>query len=385
METEPTYEQLVQRNKQLTKKLNELEKLVDTIPCRIFIKNKNHKYKFVNRYFADLVGLNKKQMIGKAIRDILPDEDNARNLEYENEVIRTGISKHNILHTIKTLTGEKIFSTNKVPYLNENSQVTGVIGASIDITEREKLRFELEKQADKLRKLIASRNKFFSIIAHDLKNPFNTILSFSKLLKNNLKNFDQKELEKIANLLYNSAEKGSELLQNLLNWSQSQTGALRCQPEKFDISLIIGLNIEFLQHFIEQKNVRVITSATEKQYVFADKEMVSIILRNLITNAVKYSFPDTEVKISTKTENGFVHVSVHDKGIGISKTDQEKLFKIESGFIRSGTKDEKGTGLGLLLCQDMVKKNNGKIRVESKSGKGSTFVFTLPCYQDIDQ
>lgn len=227
---------------------------------------------------------------------------------------------------------------------------------------------ELEKQ-------VATKNKFFSIISHDLKNPVSILVGFTELLLSNHKNYSEEEKLKMYQTIHNSSEKTYKLLDNLLSWARTQTNNIPIKPVKFDMKAVLDENISISNHKL--KEIEIIKEY-DSMMVYADIDMVHTIIRNLISNAVKYTPRGGRIIIQGKQEETFVKVSVIDNGVGIPAQKLPVLFQIDKAFSTKGTEKESGTGLGLILCTEFVAKNNGDIAVESEEGKGSKFTVTLP-------
>lgn len=254
-----------------------------------------------------------------------------------------------------------------------------------DITPQKKAENELKQQKDKLEKqtrelaeLNATKDKFFTIISHDLRNPFNTILNLCALLNQNLKDYKTDEIEKFISLLNDSARKGFNLLENLLNWSRSQTNQVKIMPSRFDILFFIDLNIDLFRQTAREKKIDLTSAIDHKMFVYADEDMINTVVRNLLFNALKYTHEKGKVTIHARETDDFIEVSVRDTGIGIEPADMENLFRIDVTKVRPGTGNEKGTGLGLIICKEFIEKNGGKIWAESKPKKGSIFHISLP-------
>jgi signal transduction histidine kinase len=230
----------------------------------------------------------------------------------------------------------------------------------------------------KLAQLNAEKDKFFSIIAHDLKSPFNSILGFSNLLVEQIPEKDYDGIEKYAKIIQQSSKRAMNLLMNLMEWSRSQTGGMKFNPADYELASLIDNTTLLLSSSAEQKSINISNTSPLNVTVFIDKAMISTVLRNLISNAIKYSNSGGEVRISAEVKTEGVLVSVGDTGVGISKANIEKIFRIDESFSTPGTNNENGTGLGLILCKEFVEKHNGEIWVESKEGLGSTFSFTIP-------
>ena len=247
-----------------------------------------------------------------------------------------------------------------------------------DVTDRKKMEDQLKESEISLRELNATKDKFFSIIGHDLKNPFNAIIGFSNILLDQMKEKDYEGIEEFANIIHKSSLRAMSLLSDLLEWSQLQTGKMTFSPTTFDLVELINEVTEIANDAARNKKISIKYVFTEQVNIFADKSMISSILRNLVSNAVKFSNANGQIKISVNQEPTEFIIAVQDNGIGIMKEAIGKLFRIEEAYSTPGTQKETGTGLGLLLCKELVQKHGGKIWVESKVGSGSTFFFTIP-------
>ena len=229
-----------------------------------------------------------------------------------------------------------------------------------------------------LNELNASKDKFFSIIAHDLKNPFNTIIGFSDMMKESIRLNDPATFYEYTEMINTSAIQTLRLLENLLEWANSQRGNLSFTPVPINLSEIVKDEFIMVDEMATGKNIELKSFIPETLTFVADKNMIRTILRNLITNAVKFTHKNGQVQVNAINYNDNIEISVSDNGIGMSKETIAKLFRIDANLSTRGTENEKGTGLGLFLCKEFAEKHNGNIWVESEEGKGSTFKFLLP-------
>jgi len=236
---------------------------------------------------------------------------------------------------------------------------------------------QLAEDEKKLKQLNATKDKFFSIIAHDLKNPFNVMIGISDLMRtsSNIKN--TKEFESMVEGMFQAATSGYNLLENLLEWSRTQTESVQFNPERFQIQKILTANQSLFQEAARSKKISIFWPSTQAE-VFADYNMVNFIFRNLMNNAIKFSHEGGNIKVLIDQDVKMLKCTIKDTGIGMDADTLSKLFKIEHSVQKSGTANEKGTGLGLILCKEFVEKNGGTITVESKEDKGSAFTFNLP-------
>ena len=234
------------------------------------------------------------------------------------------------------------------------------------------------KKTAELNELNASKDKFFSIIAHDLKNPFNTIIGFSEMMKESVKLNDSSTFYEYAVMINTSAVQTFKLLENLLEWANSQRGKLEFLPVTVNLKELLNDELLMAEEMAIGKNLELICDVDESLTILADKNMTKTILRNLISNAIKFTHRNGKVKIFARISQKHVDVSVSDNGIGMTEATISKLFRLDANLSTRGTDNEKGTGLGLFLCKEFVEKHGGKIWVFSEPGKGSTFNFTLP-------
>ena len=237
----------------------------------------------------------------------------------------------------------------------------------------------IEEKNEELRKTIAGRDKMYSVIAHDLRSP---MASMKMLLNTIMMSVEKDKIDPDIFDMLEMSNKTSEevfsLLDNLLKWTKSQLGKLTVIPQKLDISGLADGVVEVMNSVAEVKHIKLIRTDHESFFVYVDIEMIKSILRNLISNAVKFSNPDSEIKVGIKAEDGKVIVSVTDSGKGIKKEDQHKLLKDSTHFTTYGTNSEEGSGLGLLLCRNFARKNGGELWFESEENLGSVFSFSLP-------
>lgn len=253
-----------------------------------------------------------------------------------------------------------------------------IISVIQDITNRKQTELNLRNSETRLREINATKDKFFSIIAHDLRSPLNGIIGFSELLRTQVKEKDCEGIEQYAEIINSSSHQALDLLSNLMEWAQSQTGSIVYNPDDIDIVSLIESTVELLKTSSEQKGISIKVNTPLHLILHADKAMIEVVLRNFISNAIKFTAHQGIVLISAEEkENNFL-ISIADSGVGINSNSIEKLFKIDSSYSTLGTDNEAGTGLGLILCKDFIDYHKGKIWVESELGVGSTFYFSIP-------
>ncbi len=237
---------------------------------------------------------------------------------------------------------------------------------------------KLEEYRTELEQTLSSKDKFFSIIAHDLRGPFSGFIGLTAMLMEDYEELQKEDVITISNSLHSSAKQLYELLENLLEWSRSQMGKIEYHPINLDMYDIVLKITALLEAKSKEKNISLSNEVQPHTYVFADSNMVNTILRNLISNALKFTNSGGKVTINTKLENKMLNISVVDTGIGMSEEAISKVFQIDSKYTTPGTNNEKGTGLGLMLCKELIDRLGGDIKVSSTPNKGTTFTFTLP-------
>ncbi|MFA9372250.1 MAG: tetratricopeptide repeat protein [Labilibaculum antarcticum] len=364
----------------LTKKLKTRGKRSDLLKLLAEYYNKTDNYK---KAYASIIAYNalndsiqKKSRTDKIVE--LQAQFDSEKKEKENEILR--ISNQ---FTQEKLAKERI----RTNYLFLFSFLAFAVIILIFILLRSKIKIQnriqvfngkLEESNAKLKITNTTKDKFFSIIAHDLRSPFNAILGFSELIKNEVKNGkDLKTIEEYNSNINESAKSLFTLLENLLQWANDQRGLLKFTPTQIDLHELIQSNLTIFKLKATDKSIKLFSDIKPNTVAFGDVNMVNTIIRNLISNALKFTKENGEIFLSTISDRNFIYLSVKDTGIGISKNDQDKLFRLDGNFTTMGTKDESGSGLGLILCKEFVKKNGGEIWVESEENKGSKFIFSL--------
>ena len=256
------------------------------------------------------------------------------------------------------------------PFYDLDNTFLGYIGSCYDVTENKNNELNLIE-------LNATKDKFFSIIAHDLKSPFNSIIGFSEYLMKEVRKKEYEKIEEIADTIVKSSNKAMDLLTNLMMWTQSQSGRMEYVPEYFEILPLIQEATNLFNGIAEQKCIIIRNEITTNIQTYADKKMISSVLRNLISNAIKYSNIGGRIIISAENKENKLIVTVSDDGVGVSEDRINKIFDITENYSTPGTQKETGTGLGLILCKEFIEKNSGRIWVKSSVGIGSSFSFSL--------
>ncbi|HEY5122370.1 MAG TPA: HAMP domain-containing sensor histidine kinase [Ignavibacteria bacterium] len=276
-----------------------------------------------------------------------------------------------------------IFNKEQVFRNEENEKLTIKLSTTNiaqrrDITELKRAEQEIKIKNEELIKLNAEKDKFFSIIAHDLRGPFTGFLGLTDLLKTDIHSMSNEEIQDTANRMYRSARSLFRLLTNLLEWSIAQRGLTTFNPDKLSFKEIAKDSLQLFYDVAMNKGIDIKETIPEDIFVIADKSMLNTIIRNFVSNAVKFTRKGGRILISAKILENKVEISIKDTGIGMNGDLIKNLFRIDMKIGRKGTDDEPSTGLGLLLCKEYIEKHTGKITIKSEEGKGSEFVFSLP-------
>ncbi len=253
-----------------------------------------------------------------------------------------------------------------------------------NITERKQAEMALKESEQHLRELNATKDKFFSIIAHDLRNPLATLLGYSDLILQIYKTASSEEIYEMLGRLNGSAHLLNKLIENLFQWSLTQIDGLNFEPAMINLHQIVKNNVDLFKFTAINKGILLHTTVFEELEVFADQNMITTVIRNLVSNGLKFTGRGGSVTISTTIDDGEVTIHVQDTGVGIDPKNIPSLFLLDKSCSTPGTEQEVGTGLGLILCNEFVEINGGTIRVESEQKIGSTFSFTLPLNQPAD-
>jgi len=272
----------------------------------------------------------------------------------------------------------KGFELGAVDYITKPFNTAELISRVNTHLNLKKAQDIIKQQNKELEELNATKDKFFSIIAHDLKNPFHTLIGFSELILDNYANYDSEKIKKFVAMMHDTSKQGHNLLENLLQWSRNQTGRIEWEPIVVDLQLLVTYTFNQLKSNAIKKQISLINEIPDKTYLRADTNMLSTVLRNLISNALKFSPVNTKIEVSSIDNEDDVQISIKDYGVGISAQNLERLFRIDESYTTLGTEKEKGTGLGLLLCKEFIEKHGGKITVKSKENEGSSFIFSIP-------
>ncbi len=358
-----------------------LQALLDNIPDTIYFKDKQCRFTRVNKAQANVLGINDPaEAIGRTDHDFF-DEAHANNsFADEQKLMLTGVPVVSKQEHIQTVNGWKWFSASKVPLKDENDEISGMVGISRDITVYKQMETNLREKEAELLKSNQGKDKLFSVIAHDLRSPFNSFLLLTEILVGEGYDYQPNELADLANLLHRSAKGVSELLENLLSWAAIQRHTLIQNPEFFLLDETIKNTIEQYKNQFTSKKIELNLQLKEKQMIQSDLSMLNVILRNLISNALKFTPEGGQIKVATQIVDGEAVIEVSDSGIGIPAEMLDKLFDVQLKG-RKGTNGEPSSGLGMILVKEFSNELEGKIQVTSEVGKGTQVSLRIPLFQ----
>jgi len=380
--------------------------LLDNISVGICIIDKDYKVLFWNEYMEAYTGYSKDEVQNNYLFHFFP--------AFKDKIYRERIDNifngwppvilssrlHNAFFKSRTSKGNIRFQEITVtPQANADGEVQHAVFTITDVSDlstrldeqkslynkaQDEIRIRTEMQAKltvsekRLRELNSTKDKFFSIIAHDLMSPFNSILGLCEILSQNINDKDYQNIDEYGQAIISSSRKAFALLVNLLEWSRLQTGRISFNPVPISFKTIINDNIELFKNSALQKEVLIETDIKPDLNIYADYNMINTVVRNLLSNAIKYTSKAGNIRISVLQNTEETEFSIKDSGVGIREDDIDKIFRLDVQFTTPGTANESGSGLGLMLCREFIEKHNGKIWVESKLNKGTTFKFVIP-------
>jgi PAS domain S-box-containing protein len=332
-------------------------------------------YKYSSRNNSSFIS-NPLEIIGKRIEDVFPND----------------VAEKIIVAVRKTLSDEEL---QTVEFCLEHSANHSYFEARIiynsddqalillrDVTTQKQAEAELRRVTNDLEIANKEKDKFFSLIAHDLRTPLVGLTGYAEILSQDIDELTKEEIREYSNHIVEISRQTIKFLTNLLEWSRLQTGKIQYNPSDVSIYLIVDSIIRLLKSNASRKKINVVNQVDPSHIVYADENMIYSVLNNLISNAIKFTHEGGEIVISSSADGDKIITSVKDNGVGMSQEQVNNLFSLNKSFTTPGTAKEKGTGLGIILCRDFINKNFGKLWVESKEGEGTTFSFSLPMYKN---
>ena len=336
---------------------------------------------YVNQAAVEISGWSCQELLAKNVGEFLVDErlEKIRQSSKSEKKRKDGIYETRILNKA----GKEYYLEVNSSLMKNEEGIKGILVVARDITEKKHQEEKINKYYQELKRINNQKDKYFSLLAHDLKSPFISLLGYSEFLANEVENLSQEEIREYASSINVSSRGIYNLLENLLQWSSFQTGRLDYSPENFVLNDILDEVFFLYYSYAVKKGINLKNNLhSGKIKAYADKNMVSTILRNLVSNAIKFTSKGGIVSISSSKAENNILLKVEDTGRGITEDKLDSLFTIEKSIASEGTEKEKGSGLGLVLCKEFIEKNNGEIFVKSVPGKGTSFEITIPIIND---
>lgn len=358
--------------KALQKSETNFRSIYETTNVGIAIKDAHGYYISANKAFENIIGFTEDELKEIHFTHFVSPEDLESVLQIHKQLLSNQINKYTLEKKIVTKSGETIWGNVNIAAIRDiDNKTTSCISVLVDVSER-------RTHEEKLKNINATKDKFFSIISHDLQNPLIGIIGLSEILKDKVDTIESWERDKMIRWIIEGSQTVKNLLTNLLEWSRSQSNQIELQPTQLNLYEIVENNIFIFKNLAEYKRVTILNKIPEYFSVWIDVNILNTIIRNLITNAIKFSHSESSIEIDILIDDKNCIVSVKDFGIGMTPLQLEKLFIPNKKVSTPGTSNERGTGFGLILCKEFVDRYNGKIWATSSPDQGATFSFSIP-------
>jgi len=370
--------EIINKENELIENQTFLSEILNNIPSPVFFKGLDLSYSGCNNKFCELMGKCEADIVSKSVFEIVPMENAEVYHKMDLELLEKGGFQ---VYEAKVIAADKklynYLFTKSIMY-DHKGKKSGIIGVMQDISNIREAENKILMEQEKLRMLNATKDRFFSIIAHDLRNPFNAILGLTKRLNQNIKSFNLDVILEYIQIIHKSTEQTSILLENLLSWASTQTKSLTPELKDNRITDLVNQTINVLLESANVKKIVLNNKIYDDFHVLADANMVLTILRNIIGNAIKFTPEEGQITITAQIKGECVDIMIKDTGVGMTSEIINNLFKVDQIVQTKGTNEEVGSGLGLVLCKELIDLNNGKISIESEENKGSSFIVSLP-------
>ena len=362
---------------------SKLKAIINNRLVGIIVFDKNKKFVLSNDYFLEMTGYGSFDELEKVSLDAFTHPDyKDTTMEKVEALLKKEIESFHISKKFIRKDGSEFWGDAFVsPILSETGEVVQIAGIIVDSTVRKRMEMRMKENEKVLKELNKTKDKLFSIIAHDIKNPFNVILGYANILSTNFDDFTKEELQSFADKILNASETVYKLLDDLLVWAKSQMGQLKVVKDKINLKNVV---IDIFNHFsvmAQHKKLNLVNNVPDDTYVYADYEMIRFVIRNLVHNAIKFTPDKGTISINAHIDGENCIIEVSDTGVGIKEEKLGSMFDMLDIMEDKNTNDGRGTGLGLYLSKEMILKNDGNIDVKSTEGKGTTFTITLPLYK----
>lgn len=353
--------------------------LVENCHDIIFTVDLEGRFTYISPVWFNTMGYTQDDLLGVPFFTLLhPDDlEKCTDLYHQIRIDKTPIQNQE--YKVLNKNGAILWqSTSLMPLLNEQGEIYSIYGTARDITNQKQAELEITRKNQELEKANSVKDKFFSIVAHDLRSPFGSLLGLSKMMAEDMSDFTMDQIQHIAESIHDTAENLYRLLENMLQWSKIQQDLVAFTLEPVVLAQVVDESLNLFKDAIRNKNITIETNIPASMLVYSDVNILQIVLRNLISNAQKFTPRGGKIEISAqKSEHNLVEIQVKDSGIGMGPDLLANIFRPDISTGRRGTENEPTTGLGLLLCKEFVEKQGGQVYAESKTGKGSVFHFTV--------
>jgi len=360
------------------KQLRMLSQAVKQSSSSIIITRMDGTIEYVNPSFTQITGYEYNEVVGKNLSIFKPEDRPTA----EYRIIWDSLLKGDVLRgefcNVKKNNEQYWVLSSMSPIYDEEGKISHYVMINEDITSRKEAESALRISEESLREANATKDKLFSLIGHDLRNAFNIILVGTQVMLDKNNQFDRDKLFDYIRRLHQTSQNTYDLLQNLLTWAQMQMNQIHFNPKEINLRSLGDTTIGLFEEGAREKNIVMYNAIEDNLFAYADREMIDVVIRNLVNNALKFTNSGGTIQILGEQKNHHVTITIADTGMGIDPEHRESIFLIESTYQQRGTSGETGTGMGLPLCREFVEKNNGKIWVESAKDRGSDFKFTLP-------
>jgi len=366
-------------NKKLVENVTRFRLVADHSSDWEMFRDPQNKIIYCSPSIERILGYTPEEYLNLSFADVVHPDDYEFAVSTHSRLTQKGESVNPIIFRLIKKSGEFIWVEvyGQTVYTPDGIHI-GSRTSTHDIDTIKKIEMELRAKKDELQEAVGVKNKFISILAHDLKNPFNSLIGFSYLLKDEVENYSNENLKEFVNNIHDVTTNTYFFLEELLEWARTQQDLVAFNPENIHVIQIVNDCISYLLSASKTKNIEIDCKISQDLYVFADKNMLKTILRNLISNAIKFTSKCGQIRITANIKEPYIEIIVSDTGIGMDTNTLESLFKIDKTKSIKGTEGERGTGFGLLLCKEFVEKHGGTICVKSELGIGSDFIITLP-------
>lgn len=371
-----TYYELGKTNMWLADSEEQYRTLVENTNIGILI-TRSDKVIFSNSFFTRLTGHKKKDLEGKNVSDIFSQDDFQKGKNLLRSAHANDEIPEYIESTVTTKAGNLISVEMNVLTIHLHKESALLVTVN-DISKRKRAEKEKEGLIKQLNEILAMKDRFISVLAHDLKGPLGSYYEFMEFFEDNYDEMTDNEKKDIINSIKISSKNNYDLLLNLLNWVRIQNNNMQFNPEILSIKEIVNETTEFYRIEAERKNIKIISNISPKLYAFGDLDMIYIVMRNLVSNSIKFSYDGGTIRIIASELNGIVEIQVVDNGKGVKSDMLADIFNLDIYSRGKAGSGKMSTGLGLVLCKEMVERNGGQIWIESIEGKGTTTTFTLP-------